>query len=266
MPEPRVVSRHSGIRYSFCTLVSDKAEYGRFVASFKAGGFDADCEYLYVDNTAGNTADAYEGARLMFNEAVGDYIVYCHQDVLLLEHGRADLDRVLAELTAAAPDWGIAGNAGTTGEGVTYSCIVDPASDREHGPFPMRVATLDENFMVTRREARLSTSGDLTGFHLYGTDLCLMADVLGHSCWVIPFKLRHLSTGRLRETYLDHATRLQDKYQRAFRDRYIDTVIGFKALITGSPEKLALSRLIRPKGKHVWRHMKARLGKQETQS
>ena len=55
------------------------------------------------------------------------------------------------------------------------------------GELPAKVHTLDENFIVVRRAANLSLSHDLDGFHLYGTDLCLIADVLGGNRYVIDF-------------------------------------------------------------------------------
>ena len=55
------------------------------------------------------------------------------------------------------------------------------------GELPAKVHTVDENFIVVRRATNLSLSHDLDGFHLYGTDLCVIADILGGNCYVIDF-------------------------------------------------------------------------------
>ena len=55
--------------------------------------------------------------------------------------------------------------------------------------------TLDESFLVVRRVNAVTTSPELSGFHFYGTDLCLNAAVLRRTCYVIDFPLTHLSRG-----------------------------------------------------------------------
>jgi hypothetical protein len=41
----------------------------------------------------------------------------------------------------------------------------------------------------------MTISSDLGGFHLYGTDLCIIAQILGYTCYVIPFMIKHFSKG-----------------------------------------------------------------------
>ncbi len=56
---------------------------------------------------------------------------------------------------------------------------------------PIRVGSLDENFIVVKRQANLALSHDMSGFHLYGTDLCIIADILGRTSYVVDFHLCH---------------------------------------------------------------------------
>lgn len=252
------LSREGRPRYSVCTLVTDHGEYREMLASFAAGGFrEPGCEFLYIDNSRHNKHDGFSGINRLLAEARGEHVILCHQDVRLLEHGIDQLDRVIAGLTAADPDWGLLGNAGGMSPGRLAIRITDPARITMNlGPFPARVHSLDENFMVVRAATRIGPSRDLDGFHFYGTDLCLQAEVRGYSVYVVDFHLWHLGgasntdAGRdrreaparkkvdarseqFRTSY--HATkwRLIDKYTRVLRPRWIQTT-GHTLFLSGS--------------------------------
>ncbi len=215
-----------GVRYSICTLVTRMEEYGRMARSFQDHGFTPpECEYLYLDNGAGNRFDAFAGCNLFLAAARGEYVILCHQDIELLEDGRERLDARLAELTRHDPGWGLAGNAGGCGPGRLALRISDPHGEDTSlgGPFPVRVGSLDENFIIVRRAANLGLSRDLAGFHLYGTDLCLVAGLLGRSAYVVDFHLRHHSPGRTSADFQAARRRLIEKYRAAFRPRWIAT-------------------------------------------
>jgi hypothetical protein len=156
-------------RYSICTLVTDPERYSDLVSSFIAHGFaPTECEFLYLDNSAGNRFDAYQGVNLFLRVALGDYIIICHQDIELLNDGRDRLDAVIGELDKIEPTWGVFGNAGGLPSGGLARRISDPQAedDRQGGPFPIPVVSLDENFIVVRADANIAASADLRGFHL----------------------------------------------------------------------------------------------------
>lgn len=218
-PEP------GAVRYTIATLVTERAQYADMIASFEAKGFaDADCEYLCIDNSAANTLDAYRGLNRLLDEARGDLVILCHQDIALIDDGRPELEARLAELDRLDPAWAVAGNAGGMGLGRFAIRITDGHfSNLTMGTLPARVASLDENFLVVKRSARLSLSADLEGFHFYGTDLCLVADMLGHSAYVVDFHLHHFSRGTLSPAFYACQQRLRQKYARAFRSRWVQT-------------------------------------------
>src|SRR5690349_1603575 len=92
--------RDDRIRYSVCTLVTRPGEYAELVDSFRSGGFkEPECEFLYLDNSRGNSFDAYTGNNVFLHVARGEFIILCHQDVHLLDDGRPRLDALLDELS-----------------------------------------------------------------------------------------------------------------------------------------------------------------------
>ena len=233
-------------RFSICTLVTRACEYAEMVESFVSHGFtQVDCEYLYIDNSESNRFDAFSGYNLFLLEARGDFIVLCHQDILLLEDGRAELEQRLGELMLHDPEWALCGNAG----GLSFARRAVHISDRFgenqfYGHFPARATALDENFIVVRRESNLALSQDLLGFHFYGADLCIVADFLGRSAWVIDFHLRHKGLATTGANFYRLREDAARKYQRAFRSRWIVTTVTY-FFVSGSP---FVSRLLTSRG------------------
>jgi hypothetical protein len=233
--QPRAISATPQSRvkaYTIATLVTKPEQYAAMVASFKAGGFDgASCEYLYLNNTGGNALSAYAGLNRLLDEAEGTHVILCHQDVRLLNDGRAVLDQRLTALERKAPHWALAGNTGGIAPGKLALRISDPHGRDVHvGQLPEQAQSLDENFIVVRRSARVSLSRDLDGFHFYGTDLCLQAELAGWSAHVIDFHLEHLSGGFKSPDFFVVERQLREKYARAFRSRWIQTTCSLLPL------------------------------------
>lgn len=206
---------------TIATLVNDEVQYLAMQASFRAGGFsEPDTEFLAVRGTT----SAFSALNAMLATARGRIVILCHQDVRLLANGRPDLEDRLAELDRIDPNWAVAGNAGGTAPGRLAMRITDPhGRDRHLGRLPTRVMSLDENFIILKGSAGLRFSRDLEGFHLYGADICLMADILGWSAWVLDFHLEHLSPGRKDITFSLAEDRFRAKWGRALRPRWMQT-------------------------------------------
>lgn len=217
---------NGAIRYSICSIVTKPAEYERMVGSFRTRGFNlSDCEFLYVDNTAGNRLDAYAAYNLFFGIAQGAYLILCHQDIVLLEDDRERLDAVIAELDTVDPYWGLCGNAGGVRIGKLAVRISDRGRDNAslNGPFPVRCDSLDENFIMARRNANLSLPRDRSGFHFYGTELCIFAEMLGWNAYVVDFHLNHQGLGTMGSEFLRQLNLVVEKYQSVLRPRWIST-------------------------------------------
>lgn len=223
-------------RYTVATLVSDRALYAAMRSSFLAGGFTGtDCEYLFVDNTGPVQTDAYRGLNALLNAAHAPIVILCHQDVRLLEDQRSTLDQRLKELHGRDGNWALAGNAGGVAPGNLALRITDPhGRNQSEGSFPQRVFSLDENFIIVRRDTRLGFSRDLTGFHFYGADVCLHAAQMGYSAYVIDFHLEHLSPGKKGSDFGTMEAAFRKKWERALSPRWIQTTCSLMRL-SGDP-------------------------------
>jgi hypothetical protein len=231
------------VAYSIGTLVTKPEEYAEMTASFRKAGFGLDdCEYIYVDNSDANQSGACLGLNKLLNAASGRHVVLCHQDVRPIE-SRATLDARLQELEHLDPAWAVAGNAGGAAPGQLAIRITDPhGANSRIGTFPARVHSLDENFLVIKHAARIGFSRDLDGFHFYGADICLSADVAGYASYVIDYHLEHLSPGRKDESFDRIQQAFQKKWARALRPRWLQTTCALVRL-SGDQLDLAIGRL-----------------------
>ncbi|HTL10098.1 MAG TPA: hypothetical protein VL307_17610 [Chitinophagaceae bacterium] len=189
--------------------------------SFEERGFTDDCEYLIADNCQGNQFDAYSAIRHFLQQARGKYLIIVHQDVRCLDN-REQLTHCLAQLTAMDTRWAVCGNAGCMGyhEDLMHINIAGKIVTSRN--LPGQVSSLDENLLIVNADARLTLSADLRGFHLYGTDICIIAHLLGYTCYVIPFMVKHLSFGNLKDLK-KHIHLFTDAYGKKLQSRFIAT-------------------------------------------
>jgi len=238
--------------FSICTLVTDKEEYAGMHTSFTNAGFDPKfCEFLYLDNSLANQYDGFKGLNLFLKQAKGKYIIICHQDVLINKDDINVLKQCLIELDLKDQTWAICGNAGAMGPNhVVYHISYPDGSTMSKGNFPVKVTSLDENFLLIKNAASLSFSTNLSGFHLYATDLCLNADLNGYNAYVIRFNLTHKSKGKVTADFYKAKNDLIKKYNHFFRSRWIQTNIttfylsgSFWGRLIGNPISLFFVRI-----------------------
>jgi len=189
--------------------------------SFELCGFVDDCEYLVADNTQSNEFDAYQAITRFIRESKGKYLLIVHQDVRCIDM-KSQLVKCLDDLSVMDNKWAVCGNAGAIGYHQFVHYINNAGKIIKHTNLPARVNSLDENFLIINKATSVTISSDLSGFHLYGTDLCIIADFLGYNCYVIPFLVKHLSLGNLKE--LDkHLDQFLYLYGKKIRSRYVET-------------------------------------------
>ncbi len=212
------------IEFSICSLMTKPHQYRDMVRSFRNLGFDdTNSEYLYVDNTLGNSESAYSGLNRLARFARGEYLVFCHQDVVAID-GPDALRTVFAELTERDPSWAIVANAGCYGD--EYYFYLNEPNNINVGPDrrpSVKVTSVDENLIILKREAQIGFSTDLDGFHLYGTDLVTQAYLRGRSAYVADFRVEHTSSGNVDSVFYDACLEFERKYARALAPRRVLT-------------------------------------------
>lgn len=217
--------------YSICTLVTNQKEYQEMLQSFLAAGFtDATCEFLYIDNSTQNTFDAYQGINQFLQQAQGELIIICHQDILINLNNRTDLENRIAEIEQIDANWAIISNAGGIENNLYQRVAVHvhyaDGFEQVAGELPQKVCSVDENFIVIKKAANLALSGNLSGFHLYGLDLCLIATLLGYNAYAVDFLLTHKSYGNPDKSYDVVLQALKQKYFYFMRSRQILTTFA----------------------------------------
>lgn len=216
------------VEFSICTLVTRPEEYEEMKASFESRGFINECaEYIIADNSKKNMLNAYEAVNLFIRASKGKYIIVCHQDILLIDDINILRERI-RQISEINPSWGLLGNSGGTASNAVAVRITDPHMENATiGNLPCKVVSLDENFILLKASANLAVSNNLSGFHLYGTDLCMIASVLGYDAYIVDFHLKHKSAGNVKDrgewSFEKTKARFIDKYQQIFYPRFIRT-------------------------------------------
>jgi hypothetical protein len=169
----------------------------------------------------------------MWPKARGRYVIFCHEDVELVDRGYDDLLAAIEALEAADPDWLVAGIAGSPWRPLNHTVTAQAlhisdvfGSDRRMGQVPARVESLDESFILMRRLKPVMNSYDLHGFHYYGADLCLQAEFLGGKSYAIDFHLLHKGKAKADETFAQIRNAFRAKYRRYFPGRIFHCVTG----------------------------------------
>jgi hypothetical protein len=244
LPTPRFVdaSDPSPLTFSVCSLVADQGRYDRLVALFARLGFTAEnSEFLAADNRHNNDFDGFSWHKTLLAHARGRYVIFCHDDVELMEQGYDDLLACIAGIDAKDPAWLLAGVAGglyrpkRPGKWRLALHISDNRGpDRRRGELPSRVETLDECFLLMQRCRPVVSSYDFSGFHYYGPDLCLQAEFLGGSSYVIDFHIRHYGQGQTGSPFEQSRRQFTAKYLQFFPGRLLHCTTGQVALDTRS--------------------------------
>jgi hypothetical protein len=218
------------------TFVTDRDGYSQMRHSFELAGFTPEqASFTELTGTGqSGEPEPYSTITRLVADLSEPFFILCHQDLRLDQgHRIDDLIGAVRDLEERDDRWAVAGNAGGTKALRVVRSLADPHGGPTDTRFPARVHSLDENFLVIRTGTELSCSPQLSGFHLYGTDLCLNALDQGRQPYVIDFRVRHLSRGTRDAGYARARDRLVAHWGSRFVACYVRTTI----------EVLFLSRL-----------------------
>lgn len=206
------------------TLVTNFDEYKEMVESaYNAGFTNERVEFYYFDNLK-NEFDGYSGINYALKKSTEEFIIFCHQDILFKFDKYEKLLECIENINNIDPNWSVLGNAGKDINGAFKVRISDPhGNNQSRGPFPAKVISLDENFLIINNKYNVSCSNQLAGFHFYGLDLCTNAIHLGLSCYVIDFHLQHKSSGSLNEQFYESKSNYIEMQRLRLNKNYFST-------------------------------------------
>jgi hypothetical protein len=184
--------------FSVCILYRNQYLFDKLVAELKCNGFVKEVELIAINN-AENAWDSYRAIRYFIEKSQTDYVLICHEDI---EFKQLTFDQLTLAVQSAvrhderAAVFGVAGisRKSNRGCGHFYSKRGEEKwGIQDHG----RAISLDECFLVIRKNSGVTVSEDLSGFHFYGADLCINSERAGFTNYVIEYPIAHYSEGTL---------------------------------------------------------------------
>lgn len=213
--------------FSICVLASNQDQLDTMTNSaYNAGFTNSNSEYLYINNIGTNKYNAFDGLNQFLNKASGSYIILVHQDVEFKFDNIDVLMQRIDEMNSIDPNWAILGNTGYNIDNINkqYTRITDPGQiDYKVGPFPSKVSCIDENIMIVKNDLNLMFSSNIGHYHLYGADLCINAENMGYSTYVIDFHILHNSGGFPNKSFYDTKDRFIKQYQKMLKPKMFRT-------------------------------------------
>jgi hypothetical protein len=172
-------------------------------------------ETIIIDNTQNRFKSAAEALNWGAKQAVGDYLMFVHQDVDLCSNSFFD---GLEALLDSLPKLGVAGVAGVSEHGgpflqwvrntvqgmpqARHRNAITHGLQRERCGTPIRepepVQTLDECLIIIPKVMFEKTQFDevtCDDWHLYAADYCLSVGARGFIVYAIPKRIHHRSKG-----------------------------------------------------------------------
>jgi len=174
-----------------------------------------DCEIIAIDNTKSRFNSAAEALNWGGARAVGDYLIFAHQDIDLCSDSWFEGTE---ELLDSLPDLGIAGVAGISERGWPptergrntihhrtqewHRNVITHGPQRERWGTPIQepeaVQTLDECLVIIPKSIfKMMQFDEVTcdSWHLYAVDYCLSVKERGFGVYAIPRCVYHQSKG-----------------------------------------------------------------------
>ena len=198
-------------KISFITCCSKPDVYAGLLESLPER-VSGDIEMVPLQNSD-NRFTVTQALNIAKTVARGEYLAYCHQDVLFSPHWVAI---VLSAIRKIPNGDGMIGFEGLANGGTPYSC--NAVKKGGH----IQVQTLDELCIITRRRDLYFDEG--FKFHYYGADICMQAEEAGLANWLIGVPIKHLSGGAENvRSDLDAFKKEAETFRKKWRDKDVWT-------------------------------------------
>lgn len=194
-------------------------------------GVTLDC--VMLDNRCRQYKSAAEALNAGARLAVGDVLVFLHQDIEFLSDGALEFiyDYAQSNKNVVFGAAGVKKREGSSSESLLLSSMCAGPDKARYDCLdgPTDAFTLDECLIACHRSCmeKIVFDEDICdGWHLYGADLCLQAQALaGLSVQVIPIDCWHKSNGYADKAYFECQNRLAKKYSKYYK--IINTTNGY---------------------------------------
>ncbi|RKY03959.1 MAG: hypothetical protein DRP56_10690 [Planctomycetota bacterium] len=171
-----------------------------------------------------NAPSAAVGLNTGIRKAKHEIVVCCHQDVVFPPLWAAMLyDQI--ELISD-PSFGVLGTFGAAEDSRLVGHVSDPHNNPKMGDLPCRAMSLDEHCLVIRKSSGLLFDENLSGFHMYGADICLSAQSKKMCNYVIDAPVVHLSGGKVDPMFKICVMEFKRKWQNRSPIPVIRTTCG----------------------------------------
>ena len=165
---------------SFVTCINNLTQYRNYiVGSLFMNKTKRNYEIIPIMNF-NNPYSAAQALNIGIEKARANIVVLCHQDVLFYNNWIDLLFKRIDEIERKDKRWGVIGTAGITLKDETLGVVYNMKgrlqwrSTKKQTIYP--VQTLDEHCMIIRKNSGLRfDERTFSGFHFYGSDLCLIA-------------------------------------------------------------------------------------------
>lgn len=216
-------ARSSEFKISVCSLCRDDISAHSLYQHIRPL-FSDDAEFLLITNSK-HEWDCYSAMRHFLQEAQGDLIIITHDDIRFGELSLSLLLKRISEVSSRDPTAALFGIAGISRKGHKGVGHFHDASGEQLWGFydGGQASSLDECFLVINRSKGINVSDDLSGYHFYGTDLCLNAMRSGLSCYAIDYPLIHQSAGSLNENFFTARDCFEKHLEKQGLNRFIKT-------------------------------------------
>ncbi len=204
----------------FTVIANDSLHVQHLIDSAVSAGF-TESQFTILWNSNLNEHEPYSVIGKILSETYCDFEIVCHQDIRFISgFGKRQLLGTLENI----PDrTSVCGIAGSLLSGQWKSNVLDgiqwPEGDVTFTECIGNVSHVDECFICFVTKNKTSVSNGLSGFHCYGTDVCLNALQRQYKTVLLPFRIKHLSTGNF-----DHRF---NESLKAFESMWSNRALGY---------------------------------------
>lgn len=143
-------------------------------------------------------SSATKAYNVAIEQAATDVVVLAHQDVFLPDSWLSAFSQAVEQLQGSDPSWAVLGVYGVRKNGEHIGYVYDTGVMRVLGQsfHPAQlVSSLDELLLVVRKSSGVRFDETVTGYHFYGTDICLEAQRRGCNAYAISAFCIHNTNG-----------------------------------------------------------------------